>query len=166
MKTTDNQDELFVVVDKNDNIIDYRSRRDCHSDKSLIHRSASVVIYNSKGEILLQKRSKTKDLFPGYYTLSASGHVQKGESYLDAAKREMLEEIGVKTELTFVKKFLLSVYYETELVALFTATHDGPFNPNKDEVEDVLFVLPSSLKGMENTLTPAAFEDLKQLEII
>ena len=81
----DDQKELFVVVDKNDRILGHRTRYDCHHDKSLIHRGIEIVIFNSKGEILLQKRSKKKDLYPGLYTVSTGGHVTKGESYRQSA---------------------------------------------------------------------------------
>ena len=140
MKITDNLDELFVVGDENDNIIDYRSRRDCHSDKNLIHRSSSVVIYNSKGEIALQKRSLSKDLYPGYYTLSASGHVNKGETYKETIKREMYEEIGIKAPVKFITKFLYRMPLESEFSSIFTAQHEGPFHINTDEVESIEFV--------------------------
>src|SRR3989344_6886437 len=105
MKTTDDQSEIFVVVDQNDKIIGYKTRKDCHSNKSLTHRGTGIVIFNDKGEILIQKRSTTKDTDPGYLSTSASGHLQKGETYKDAAEREMFEEIGIKTKLTFNSKF-------------------------------------------------------------
>jgi len=99
METTDNQDELFVVVDKNDKVVGYRTRKECHQNKTLIHRSVGMVISNAKGEILLQKRSLTKDLYPGFYSSSCSGHLKKGEDYQKAAEREIKEELGVARKL-------------------------------------------------------------------
>src|SRR3989344_7169383 len=101
----DNQNELFIVVDKKDRIIGYRTRYDCHHDKRLIHRAAGIVIFNKQGQILLQKRSKFKDLNPGMYTISASGHVSKGDTYKKAALRELQEELGIQIPLKRVKKF-------------------------------------------------------------
>ncbi len=166
MKTTDNQQELFVVVDPDDNVLGYKTRQECHSDKKLIHRSTSVVIYNKKGEILLQKRSKTKDLFPGYFTTSASGHVGKGESYEDAARREMMEEIGVDVPLTFVSKMLLEMNNETEIDALFSASYDGPFKINKKEVNNVSFISPDKIRILQDKLTTTAIACFKQLGIL
>ena len=102
----DNQKELFIVVDKDDNVIEYRTRYDCHHDKSTFHRAIGVIIYNDENKIILQKRSMLKDLNPGKYTLSVSGHVTKGESYKEAAIREMQEEIGIQTSIKYVTKFL------------------------------------------------------------
>ena len=165
-RTTDNQNELFVVVDKDDNIIDYRTRKECHSDKNLIHRSTGVIIVNSKGEFLLQKRSQTKDLYPGYFTISCAGHVKKDESYEDAAKREMLEEIGIRVPLKFISKQLLELPVETEFDALFTAEYDGKLNINKEEVESVEFVDPTSILDIKDKLTPYAILGFKRLGII
>lgn len=166
MKTTDNQKEIFVVVDKDDNIIDYRTRAECHSDKSLIHRSTCVIIFNSKGEIALQKRSMTKDLYPGYYALSASGHVGKGETYEEAAKREMSEEIGIEVPITFVTKFLFHAPLETEYNTIFTAKSDGPFVINKEEVEEIKFFTKEDIKLMKDKLTPSSVADLMKIGIL
>lgn len=166
MKTTDDKNELFTVVDKNDNIIGYKTREECHSDKSLIHRSASVVIFNKKREILLQKRSMTKDLYPGYYAASASGHVGKGETYEQAAKREMKEEIGVKANIKFKAKFLVDAPNETEIASLFTAIFEGPFETNKEEVDDVVFMSQELIKDIKDKLTPTAFKCMKNLGIL
>src|SRR5258706_2215468 len=102
----DDQKELFIVVDEDDTILEYRTRFDCHHDASLIHRAVGIILFNDKGQILLQKRSMKKDLNPGMFTISASGHVTKGQTYEEAAKRELEEELGIQTPLTFVKKFL------------------------------------------------------------
>lgn len=165
-KTTDNENELFVVVDENDNIIDYRRREECHSDKSLIHRSTGIVIFNNKGKILVQKRSQTKDLYPGYFTISCAGHVKKDEEYEDAAKREMFEEIGIKVPLKFINKKLLKLPLETEFDTLFTAVYDGQFKTSKDEVESVEFVDPESIKDLQDKLTPYAILSFKRLGIL
>lgn len=64
--------------------------------KGLWHASAHIWIYNSKGEVLLQKRSTTKDTFPGMWDISVAGHIDAGETPLKGALREVSEEIGVK----------------------------------------------------------------------
>ena len=162
----DNQKELFIVVDKDDNILDYRTRYDCHHDKSLIHRVTDIAIFNDEGKLLLQKRSKTKDLFPGYYTLSASGHVDQGEEYMQAATRELFEELGVANiSLEMVGKIMVVSEYETEMVAVFTGYHNGPFKFREDEVESVQFFSLEEVKNIKN-LTPVAENCLKLLKIL
>ncbi|MDP2632859.1 MAG: NUDIX domain-containing protein [Candidatus Curtissbacteria bacterium] len=163
MKTSDDKNELFVVVDKNDKIIGYKTRGECHSNKNLMHRGAGVMIFNDKGEVLLQKRSRTKDLYPGYFTISSAGHVNKGESYEKTAKREMLEEIGIKTKITFYSKFLYEDEHETEMDTIYTATHNGPFKNDKNEVEYVQFIPKEKLLKMQKKLSPFAIKSFQEL---
>lgn len=162
-QTKDDQTELFIVVDENDNIIEYRTRYDCHHNPSLTHRAIAVIIYNDKQEILLQKRSQYKDTYPGWYEISAGGHVAKGETYEQAAARELNEELGVSIPLTYVKKFLARLPHETEINAIFEGRSNGPFFPNPDEVKEVKFVSKSRLHSMRNKLTPCAQQDLAQI---
>lgn len=60
------------------------------------HMAAHIWIFNSKGEVLIQKRSSTKDSYPDLWDISAAGHISSGETMLDGAMREMVEEIGLK----------------------------------------------------------------------
>ena len=162
----DNQNELFIVVDENDNILDYRTRYECHHDKSLIHRVTDIALFNKDGKLLLQKRSQQKDLFPGYYTLSASGHVSKGEDYLQSAIRELEEELGItNVELTMIGTVIVESEYEKEMVAVFTGNHNGPFQYPADEVESVQFFSSDEIKNIDN-LTPVAKSCLKLLKIL
>ncbi len=95
MQTTDNQDEIFDIVDQRDRVIGKATRGEVHKDPSLIHRSIAILVYRND-ELFLQKRSMTKDAFPGVWTCSVAGHVDSGESYEEAAIREMQEELGIK----------------------------------------------------------------------
>jgi len=81
--------EYFYIVDEFDHVIGRATREDCHSGKGLVHRSVYVFVLNDKNELFAQKRSMSKDLYPGYYTGSATGHVDYGERYIDPAKREL-----------------------------------------------------------------------------
>lgn len=157
MKTTDDLNELFVVVDKDDKIIGYKSRFECHHNKSLIHRSTGIMLFNKEGKILLQERSATKDLYPKYYTLSSSGHVTKGEEYEQAAMRELKEEIGAyDVLLERVKKLKMNMERETEFVTIFKGKSDGPFIFNNDETKSVAFYSKKDVQEMKSKLTPLA----------
>lgn len=162
----DKQDELFVVVDKNDKILGYRTRYDCHHNKQLIHRVAAIVVINDQGQILLQKRSKDKDVSPGLYTFSASGHISKGETYQQAAQRELQEELGIQSPLTKKDKFIVETTAETEMNCVFTTISDGPFFPNKKEIEKVKFVTSNQLKQMQPKLTPFAVYSFKKIGLL
>lgn len=165
-RTTDNQNELFIVADKDDNMVGYKTRRECHQNKNLIHRAIHILIVNDKGEILMQKRSATKDLQPGYYTLSVGGHVVKGEIYESSARRELEEELGIKISFKKATKYLAEVEDQTEFVMIFKGMSNGPFKIDKREVEYVKFFTKKGLKKIKNKITPISILSLRQLNIL
>jgi isopentenyl-diphosphate delta-isomerase type 1 len=166
----DDQRALFIVVDESDTVLGYKTRYTCHHSPEIIHRAVDVVLYNTKGEILLQKRSKQKDTFPGYLTVSASGHVDKGESYEDAIYREIHEELGIQNPkniaLTKKGKYIVRLEHESEMTALFSGVYDGEIVPAEDEVESVLFVLPDKLSHLKKTITPGALAAFYKLGLL
>ncbi|OGK16242.1 hypothetical protein A2774_04630 [Candidatus Roizmanbacteria bacterium RIFCSPHIGHO2_01_FULL_39_12c] len=162
----DDQTELFVVVDKNDRIIGYKTRYECHHNNKLIHRGIGVILFNSADEILLQKRSRAKDLFPGYYSIATGGHVAKGETYLQAAKRELLEELGIRARLNLISKFIIKSERECEMNTIFKGVHNGPFKLDPDEVDKVEFFPKDRVRSLINKLTPFANKSLKTLQIL
>ncbi len=146
----DNQKELFVVVDGHDTILGYKTRYECHHDKSLIHRAIEVGIINDKGELLLQKRSMQKDLYPGFYQMSVGGHVEKGEEYLDAAIREVEEEMGLKkVNLKFLDKITVHTSHETEILSIFLCYSNGPFTVAPDETSEINFYTYDKAKQLK-----------------
>ncbi len=162
----DDQNELFIVVDKNDKILGHKTRKECHSNKNLIHRSVAVIIINDKREILLQKRSKLKKKWPGMYTISATGHVGKGETYKQAARRELQEEIGVTSRLSFIDKFIKGDGLETEMMAIYKTRYNGPFTINKQEVEKVEFFSRGQIKNMLEKIAPTAVKSLEEIQLL
>jgi len=143
--------EFFDVVDKKDNIIGRATRKECHSNKNLIHRSVMILLFNGKGELLLQKRSMKMDMHPGKWTVSSSGHVDAGESYEEAAKRELKEELGIKTVLNPSFKVLFDGKEETEMEMVLTGHSEGPFRPDPEEVDEVSFFGMGKVKNMMKT---------------
>ncbi len=134
------KNEIFDVVDENDRVIGQALRSRCHGDPSLIHRVAHVLVFNSRGQLLLQKRSMTKDVQPGRWDTSVGGHIDPGESYLEAARREMSEEIGVSgLSLTFLYSSKIRNDYESENVMTYLARYDGDIHFSPDEIDEVRF---------------------------
>jgi len=131
----DNQAELFYRVDKNDKVIGSVPRSEAHADRNIIHRAVDIAITNSKRRILLQKRSMHKDTNPGFWSISASGHVTFGETYLQAAERETKEELGVNIELKFVVKELSKLEREQELTSIYVGKLD--FTPTEFDTTEV-----------------------------
>ncbi len=146
MQNTDDQDELFDLVNENDEVISLVRRQEANQNPKLYHRSAVVFVYNNQGELFLQKRSLTKDVAPGTWTISAAGHLLQGQSYSEAARRELMEELGVTAKLKFLKKLLVSVENEIEINAIFTTVHNGPFKLHPQEIETGKFFRLSAIE--------------------
>ena len=159
----DDQDEQFIVVNEKDEIIGYKSRFECHHDKSLIHRAVDVILFNKEGKIAMQKRSKDKDLYAGYYCVTAGGHVSKGDSWETAAYRELKEEMGV-TGIQLERKdtFIVREENETEMNTLFVGNYDGSFQYPRDEVESVQYYSKDEIKNI-SSLTSCSKGCLKRI---
>jgi isopentenyldiphosphate isomerase len=134
----DNKVELLAVVNERGEIIKNLPRSEIHGNPSLMHRVVHVLVFNSKGELLLQKRSMNKDVAAGKWDTSVGGHVNSGETPDGAVKREMEEELGITTcRLVFLYTYIHTNAYETELVYTYKCTHDGEINFQKDEIDEV-----------------------------
>src|SRR5438874_11572653 len=88
-------EEIFDVVNDRDEVIGRQSRREVHR-LGLMHRAVHVLVFNSRGQVFLQKRSMSKDRQPGLWDSSASGHLDCSEDYDACALRELREEIGLQ----------------------------------------------------------------------
>jgi isopentenyl-diphosphate delta-isomerase type 1 len=137
--------EYFDVVDSKDRVVGKASREECHSGKKLLHRCAFILVFNSKGEMLMEKRSMKKDLYPGWWDIVA-GHPKLGEEYEKAAKREMREEIGVTCELKALFKMIVESEREREVAQTFSCMHEGPFRVNRKESDEVRFFSRKEMK--------------------
>lgn len=133
-------DEFLEIVDRDRRIVSIAARSIVHGNPSMLHRVVHLLIFNSKGELLLQKRSSHKDVAPGKWDTSVSGHILPGEDIICAAKRELLEELGITTEnLKFLYTYIHSNEYESKLVYTYWTIHNGPFYFNKNEIEEIAF---------------------------
>jgi isopentenyl-diphosphate delta-isomerase type 1 len=157
------KEEMFDVVDENDNVIGKEMRSIVHK-KGLLHRSSHIFIFNSKREVLLQKRCQEKLLCPGKWDFSAAEHLEQGESYLDGAKRGAREELSLDISLEKIRdpKKQESVHenglYDNEFVALFRGFHEGSVSFDRNEIEEVRFVKIDDVKKMVMK-TPEIFSD-------
>lgn len=140
MQTTDDLSEIFDVVDTEDNVISQATRKVCNSDPNLIHRAIFVLVFNDRDQVLWQKRSPTKDVSPGEWVTSVSGHVNAGEDYEETAIRETREEIGIQVPLEFLGKFLYRYPNENEYSAVYRASSNGPFRHDRSEISALEFM--------------------------
>jgi 8-oxo-dGTP pyrophosphatase MutT (NUDIX family) len=142
MKVNDMEsaEELVTIVDQENNEVGVVKRREMRAGR-LTHRATYILVFNSKGELYVQKRTKTKDVFPGYYDVAAGGVVLAGETYEKGAKRELAEELGIRgTPLTPLFDF----YYEDDYIRLwgraFSCIYDGKMILEEEEVESGNFM--------------------------
>lgn len=164
----DNPDELFDLVDLDDQVIGRVRRGDAHGNPALVHRSVQILVFASDGRLLLQRRSAAKDLFPGYWCASASGHVSSAEDYATTARREVKEELGVAPRLRYLGKTVVRSEPETEITALFVARCDGPFAFSPVETDGGAFFTLDELRARRAErslpLTPAAEAALDEFD--
>jgi isopentenyl-diphosphate delta-isomerase type 1 len=139
--------ELNIQVDKNDKVIGYRPKEEFHNSE-LIHRSSHLFLFNSKGELLVQKRSKKKKIYPGLLDISVSGSVLKGETYEQTMEREQKEELNISVPFKKLFKFSHFDKYDKAFKMAFTAKYNGEFKLKKDEVEKVFWMDLEELKKM------------------
>ena len=142
--------EMLCVVDANDCVIGSASRQEVHVN-NLRHRAIHVLIFNQHGEVFLQKRSIWKDTHPGKWDSSAAGHVDAGESYEEAARRELREEIGIECALDKIGTLQCSLETGWEFIEVFRGVHEGPFRLAAPEIETAAFFpLPQIQRWLES----------------
>ena len=129
-------EDIFDIVNERDEVIDAQPRSEAHR-LGLLHRAVHVLVFNSRGEIFLQKRSITKDREPGKWDSSSSGHVGSGEDYDACAVRELREEIGLTVQKTPQRLFKIDASAETdqEFVWVYRCEAEGPFQLHPEEIE-------------------------------
>ena len=95
----DNSEEVFPVVDSAGKVVGRATRGECHGGSMLLHPVVHLHVFNSRGELYLQKRPIWKDIQPGLWDTAVGGHVDYGETIAEALRREVREELGI-TEFT------------------------------------------------------------------
>ncbi|GBE04178.1 isopentenyl-diphosphate Delta-isomerase [bacterium BMS3Abin09] len=132
------QEERLDVINESGEIIDILPRSQIHGNPALLHMVVHVLIFNTKGELLLQKRSMDKDVAPGKWDTSVGGHVNSGEAVEDAVMREMEEELGITTcGPEFLYTYIHSNDYEAERVSTYKCIFDGKIEFQQDEIDEV-----------------------------
>ena len=160
-------EEIVQIVDENNQEI-AAVTRELMREQSLIHRACYVLVFNKAEELFIQRRTLTKDIYPGHWDVAAGGVVLAGESYEDSARRELSEELGIKARSL---DHCFDHYYEDEnnrvWGRIYCCTHEGPFALQSDEVEYGMFVpIQTALNlSSKEPFTPDGIEILNKYQI-
>ena len=140
--------EYLDIVNENNKVIGKTTKKEIY-DRKLPHRIVHIIVVNPEtSKIYLQKRSDTVSFLPGYYSTSAGGHVRSGESYEEAAKRELKEELGLEIPIFKLKDLKFLSDNHIRLIELFIAYTKEGFNFRDGEVESGDFVDMETLSEM------------------
>ena len=132
--------ELVDVVDAEDRVLKQATRRETRR-QNLRHRASYILVFNSAGQLFVHQRTETKDVYPGYFDVCVGGVVAAGESYEDAARRELAEEIGVeRAPLRRVVSFQFTDAENQVNGTVFSCTHDGPVRLQVEEIKSGEFL--------------------------
>lgn len=157
-----------LIVDENDEPVGTAPIEEVYQ-KGLRHRVARVMVEDGEGNIALQKRSSTIIGYPNCWDNSAGGHVDEGESYKQAAERELFEEIGVKDELQAVGGFSTNVVDNDRIVNRFsrvfkvTVDRDISFAVHKKEVSEVRWFSVEQVKTLIEESPDAVTDGLSEI---
>lgn len=146
-------DELVDIVDDDDNVIAVATRREMRAGR-LQHRSVGIAVLSSDGRLLIHRRSPSKDIWPGWWDIAAGGVVASGESYADAARRELAEELGAVVASAAIEYLGSARYVDDDLATLcrgYRVVHDGPFSFDDGEVTEARWVTFAELDTMRAT---------------
>lgn len=158
--------ERFDIINEADEVVGSALRSEVHGNPSLIHRVAHVLVFDGAGRLYLQLRAPSKDIQPGKWDTSVGGHVDAGESYADAATREMAEELGIiGAPLERLYRYLHSNEVESEMVTSFRTVWNGLIRPDEAEIAEGRFWTRTEIAAASPSLfTPNFLDELVRFD--
>lgn len=142
--------EEIVLVDNKGKFRGLKKKEEAHKHPTKLHKAISVLIFN-KDKILIQKRAKNKKTWPMYWANACCSHPRHKESFQKAAERRLYEEMGIKTKLKKVFKFIYESkfdknYGENEYDWVFKGEYKGKVNPDPNEISEYKWIELEKLK--------------------
>jgi 8-oxo-dGTP pyrophosphatase MutT (NUDIX family) len=146
-----NKEEIVAIVDEDNNIIGSAPRSRMRAD-GLPHRATYILVFNSAGLLFVQKRTMTKDIYPGYSDVATGGVVLSGESYHAAALRELEEELGIHGVVLNAHFDFYHELAENKVWGrVYSCIHDGRMKLQEEEIESGAFYsIPEILEHSRN----------------
>ena len=155
------RDDL-ILVDMDDVEIGFKEKVACHVGRGFLHRAFSVFIFNSNGELLIQKRAAGKMLWPGFWSNSCCSHPRRGEDIENAVARRLVEECGIACDVEYAYKFCYSAEFdggsENEVCSVFIGRCDDKVVVDCDEISEFKWIgisdLLEDIETRTNDYTP------------
>ena len=151
-RVVSSESEELILVDAGDNELGFLSKEECHDGDGILHRAFSLFVFNTNGELLLQKRSAEKRLWPLFWSNSCCSHPRKGESMQVAMRRRLREELSIEASLEFIYKFSYQAQFgdlgsENELCSVYLGKTGQAFSANTHEIADARYVSRETLQA-------------------
>jgi isopentenyl-diphosphate delta-isomerase len=160
--------EELILVDEDDQEIGFLSKADCHNGTGQLHRAFSVFLFNASGELLMQKRSDSKRLWPGFWSNTCCSHPRRGESMPVATGRRLRDELNIEASLEFIYKFSYQAEFdstgsENELCHIYLGMVGDAVAPNDHEISAVRYLSADGLTRAFNA-SPGHFTPWFKME--
>lgn len=160
--------EELILVDEDDRETGFLSKAECHDGSGRLHRAFSVFLFNIDGDLLLQQRSRSKRLWPGFWSNTCCSHPRRGESMPLATDRRLRDELNIETSLEFVYKFSYQATFgvagsEHELCHVYLGKVGAEVSPNEHEIAALRYVSAGALLS-EFESTPDQFTPWFKME--
>lgn len=164
--------ELIDIADENDHVIATMSRSEAHKQAGSYIRIVAAFVFNDKGEILMCRTAESKKVNALKWSYSAAGHVSSGESYDNAMKRELEEELGISSEtIEYVGVIKRQHAKDSErsnsFHRIYKITHNGPYHPLEEEISEAKLYTLAALRA-EIARSPKEFSQtsLEALKLV
>lgn len=144
--------EFFDIVNESDEVIGKIKENEQKNIRPNQLRFINILIFNDENKILVPKRSSNRKIFPNCYDFSVGGHVNSGETYEQAAYRELEEELGIKNvELNKVAYFNPYISESNTFQTVYILNYDKAItNYDKDGIEDIFYFTKEEIKKLMN----------------
>ena len=141
--------EQVEIIDTNGNVLKVVTRKES-IEKNLCIKGAFVIVDNGSGKYYIQKRSMNKEIYPGLWAAGAGGGVAVGETFEDAAHRELEEELGIKADVRFIFDFSFKSEVSNYKSKIYITVYNGEVTPNTEEIETGKWASKQEIEEMES----------------